>query len=97
MQRFGNVDQAINMRAAQYVRMSTDHQKYSIQNQSDAIAEYAARRGFDVVRTYADAGRSGLRFEGRNGLKQLITDVQSRRADYEVILVYDVSRWGGCG
>jgi DNA invertase Pin-like site-specific DNA recombinase len=74
--------------------MSTDHQKYSIQNQSDAIAEYASRRGLSVVRTYADAGRSGLRFGGRNALKQLIADVQSRQNEYDVVLVYDVSRWG---
>ena len=29
-------------RAAQYVRMSTDHQQYSIASQKAAIAEYAA-------------------------------------------------------
>lgn len=82
------------LRAAQYVRMSTDHQKYSIQSQVDTIAEYAARRGLAVVRTYADAGRSGLRLGRRNALKQLIGDVRDRQNDYEVILVYDVSRWG---
>jgi DNA invertase Pin-like site-specific DNA recombinase len=81
-------------RAAQYVRMSTDHQRYSILNQTVTIAEYAERRGFVVVRTYADEGRSGLRLERRDALKQLIADVQTGRNDYEVILVYDVSRWG---
>ena len=45
--------------AAQYVRMSTEHQQYSTTNQQDAIREYARRRGFEVVRTYADVGRSG--------------------------------------
>ena len=30
------------VRAAQYVRMSTDHQRYSTENQSDAIAAYGA-------------------------------------------------------
>jgi DNA invertase Pin-like site-specific DNA recombinase len=83
-----------SLRAAQYVRMSTDHQKYSIQNQSDAIAEYAERHGFSIVRTYADEGRSGLRLGGRNALRQLIADVQGRCSNYDVILVYDVSRWG---
>ena len=48
-------------RAAQYVRMSTEHQRYSTENQGDAILEYAARRGLEVVRTYADEGKSGLR------------------------------------
>jgi DNA invertase Pin-like site-specific DNA recombinase len=29
------------MRGAQYVRMSTEHQQYSTQNQADKILEYA--------------------------------------------------------
>jgi DNA invertase Pin-like site-specific DNA recombinase len=82
------------VRAAQYVRMSTEHQQYSTANQEDAIREYAQRRGFDVVRTYADEGKSGLSVAGRESLRQMIDDVQSGRADYQAILVYDVSRWG---
>jgi DNA invertase Pin-like site-specific DNA recombinase len=81
-------------RAAQYVRMSTDHQKYSTQNQEDAIAEYAALHTLTIVRTYADEGRSGLRLDRRQGLKDLISDVLTGRADFDRILVYDVSRWG---
>ena len=81
-------------RAAEYVRMSTDHQKYSTENQADAIRQYAARRGLEIVRTYADAGKSGLRIDGRDALKQLIEDVQNGSADFTTILVYDVSRWG---
>jgi len=83
-----------NVRAAEYVRMSTDHQKYSTENQADAIRHYATARGIDIVRTYADAGKSGLKIEGRDALKQLIDDVQSGSADYTMILVYDISRWG---
>ena len=82
------------IRAAQYVRMSTDHQKYSTENQADAIAHYAATRGIEVIRTYADQGKSGLRLEGRDALKLLINDVQNGQADFSTILVYDVSRWG---
>ena len=81
-------------RAAQYVRMSTEHQRYSTENQSDAIAHYAEQRGIEIVRTYSDEGKSGLRIQGRDGLKQLIDDIQSGRADYEAVLVYDISRWG---
>jgi DNA invertase Pin-like site-specific DNA recombinase len=82
------------IRAAEYVRMSTEHQKYSTENQADAIREYAARRGIEIVRTYADAGKSGLSIEGRDALKLLIQDVESKRASFSTILVYDVSRWG---
>src|ERR1700674_3933956 len=83
-----------SVRAAQYVRMSTEHQKYSTENQSETLQQYAAKRGIEIVRTYADAGKSGLRLDGRDALKQLIDDVQSGRANFEAILVYDVSRWG---
>ena len=48
----------------------------------------------EIVRTYADEGKSGLRLDGRDALKQLIEDVQSGNADFTTILVYDVSRWG---
>ena len=82
------------MRAAEYVRMSTDHQKYSTENQSDAIRQYAEARGIEIVRTYADAGKSGLKIEGRDALRQLIEDVEAGTADFTLVLVYDVSRWG---
>ena len=50
--------------------------------------------GSRSVRTYSDEGKSGLRIQGRDGLKQLIDDIQSGKADYEAVLVYDISRWG---
>lgn len=81
-------------RAAQYVRMSRELQRYSIKNQLAAIAAYAEVHGLTIVRTYADEGRSGLRIKGRPGLIELIEDVQSGQADFDQILVYDVSRWG---
>lgn len=80
--------------AAQYVRMSTEHQQYSTENQADVIREYAARRGMAIVRTFSDAGKSGLTIDGRHGLKELIDVVQGGNADFKVILAYDVSRWG---
>ncbi len=74
--------------------MSTEHQQYSTENQAARIREYATRRGIEIVRTYADAGKSGLRIDGRASLQQLIKDVESGTADFTIILVYDVSRWG---
>jgi len=74
--------------------MSTDHQKYSTENQADAIKRYAEERGIEIVRTYADEGKSGLSVDGRHAFKNLIADVSQGRADFETILVYDVSRWG---
>lgn len=85
---------ATKARAAEYVRMSTDHQRYSTENQADAIREYAERRGFTIVKTYADHGKSGLSVAGRDALQTMLDDVRSGRADFQTILVYDVSRWG---
>jgi len=84
----------MSIRAAEYVRMSTEHQKYSTENQADAIRKFAARRGIEIIRTYADAGKSGLKLDGRDALKALIADVEGGWADYSTIIVYDVSRWG---
>lgn len=81
-------------RAAQYVRMSTDHQQYSTANQRDAVARYARRHNLQVVRTYADEGKSGLALANRPGLLALLGDVTTGRADFDTVLVYDVSRWG---
>ncbi len=82
------------IRAAAYVRMSTEHQQYSTNNQMDVIREYAARRGMNIVKIYSDEGKSGLNIQGRDSLGQMISDVQSETADFACILVYDVSRWG---
>jgi DNA invertase Pin-like site-specific DNA recombinase len=82
------------VRAAQYVRMSTEHQQYSIANQIATISEYATSHGFDIVRTYSDEARSGIDLKRRPGLRQLLDHVITRIADFEAVLVYDVSRWG---
>jgi DNA invertase Pin-like site-specific DNA recombinase len=81
-------------RAAQYVRMSTDYQRYSIENQAAVIAAYAQAHDLSIVRTYPDEGESGLTLKNRPGLLRLLDDVRSDHADFDHILVYDVSRWG---
>jgi len=94
----GSFDDGLNWiggsRAAQYIRMSTDHQKYSPENQRSVIAAYAAERQIDIVRSYEDYGRSGLTLLKRDALQELIDDVQRGRAEFDCVLVFDVSRWG---
>jgi DNA invertase Pin-like site-specific DNA recombinase len=80
--------------AAQYLRMSTDHQQYSLENQSAAIKTYADHNGFEIVRTYEDTARSGVILKHRAALQRLLADVVGGTSDYRAILVYDVSRWG---
>ena len=85
---------SISIPVAQYLRMSTENQQYSLQNQADTIAKYALEHGFEVVKTYSDAAKSGLFLRNRNGLKQLLKDVVEGLAGFRAVLVYDVSRWG---
>lgn len=87
-------DPAGPIRAAAYVRMSTEHQQYSTENQACAIEAYASERGIEIVKTYADQGKSGLRLDGRDALQKLLKDVENGQAGFSAVLVYDVSRWG---
>lgn len=80
--------------AAQYLRMSTEHQQYSIANQSAAIALYAAAHKIGIIRSFVDEGKTGRSIKNRRGLQTLIETVTSGDADFDLILVYDVSRWG---
>lgn len=79
--------------AAQYLRMSTEHQQYSLDNQSAAIERYAVLHGFYISHTYSDEAKSGLILKNRSGLRRLLHDAVNR-PPYKIILVYDVSRWG---
>lgn len=83
-----------NVPVVAYVRMSTDHQKYSTENQLDVIRSYATARGLQILRIFEDTGRSGLRLDGREALQNLMAEVRTGHADFKAILVYDVSRWG---
>lgn len=82
--------------AAQYLRMSTEHQQYSIDNQREYISKYAEEQGISIRYTYDDAGKSGLKIADRPGLCSLLNDIYDARITVSVILVYDVSRFGRC-
>ena len=79
---------------AQYLRMSSEAQEYSLQNQEAAIGEFAKSHGFCIVKNYSDPARSGLTLAKRQGLRELLADVTSGHNAYRSVLVYDVSRWG---
>lgn len=80
--------------AAQYLRVSTERQEYSLELQSAAISTYAAEHGFTISQTYCDEARSGLHLARRAALSQLLRDVVSGSNQFRAVLVYDVSRWG---
>jgi len=81
-------------RAAIYVRMSSRPQDHSIEHQCARLYAFAEEHGIEITKMYADAGKSGLSINNRDGLRELIDDVLGGTADFQMVLVYDVSRWG---
>ena len=77
-----------------YMRMSTEHQKYSVENQTIAITEYATKHGIELVKEYVDDGKSGLTIGGRPSLQRLLRDVELGNQGFDMILVLDITRWG---
>ena len=80
--------------AAQYLRVSSEHQRYSIDCQREHIELHAVEHGLTIIRTYIDHAKSGVSLRNRSGLKQLLADVTAGQVEYRIILVYDISRWG---
>lgn len=82
------------IRCAAYMRYSSKKQgKTSIQTQRKEISAYAKRRGWTVVKEYIDRGFSG-RNEERPEFKNMLADaLGKKRADWDVLLVRDLSRF----
>ncbi|HHI6101139.1 TPA: recombinase family protein, partial [Escherichia coli] len=57
-------DKNHRVRVAQYLRMSTDHQQYSLHNQSEYIKDYAEKNNMEIAYTYDDSGKSGVSIVG---------------------------------
>jgi len=75
------------MKVALYLRVSTTEQETA--NQRPALEDYAARRGYQVVATYAESG-SAWRNGHQTELAQLVQDAQ--RAKFDVVLVWALDR-----
>ncbi len=63
------------MRVAIYARCSTQEQ--SVDLQVDALRDYAAARGFEIVHEYVDEAVSGAKAK-RPALDQLLSDAHRR-------------------
>ena len=73
-------------RAAMYVRMSTEHQQYSTENQADTIRKYADQHNFSIVKTFVDHGKSGVKLFSRTALIELLREAESGTADSRPLL-----------
>jgi site-specific DNA recombinase len=78
--------------AVGYVRMSTDKQETSPEQQKQEIQAYAAKHGYTVLKWYADLGISGDKTEKRLQFQQMIADAEAGR--FKAILCWDQDRFG---
>lgn len=99
MARAGTVNaprgsKARRVRAVGYVRRSTDRQEQSIGDQKQAIEAYAAEHELRLLRFYVDDAISGTSTVGRRAFQELVEHAQRPSCDLDLILVYDVKRFG---
>ena len=83
-------------KAAIYARCSTDMQDQSISDQIKAIRDYAGKNGFCIVEdaVFVDEGKSGVMLKHRAAFNKMIKEIESGKAEFNHVLVYDVSRFG---
>jgi len=80
------------MRAITYHRVSTGKQAesgLSLDDQADRTTADLARRGWEHVGTYTDAGRSGRSMTGRPELRAALAELASGEADALVVAKLD--------
>ncbi len=79
--------------AVGYIRMSTDKQEDSPEQQRAEITKLAKREGYRVLRWYEDHGISGAKTHKRPEFRSMIRDAESR-GDFKAILCWDQDRFG---
>ncbi len=82
-------------KATQYARASTDMQGQSVPDQLKATSAFAKQHDYQIVgEPFIDDGKSGVLTKYRPAFLKLMNLIQSGHAEFNCILVYDVSRWG---
>jgi DNA invertase Pin-like site-specific DNA recombinase len=81
------------MKAALYLRRSSNRQPQSIEDQRRVCLRFAEANDLEVVAEYKD-GKSGTDSRNRKSFLQMINDAEAPGCAFSHILVYDVSRFG---
>jgi DNA invertase Pin-like site-specific DNA recombinase len=79
---------------AYYRHSAQERQENSIPIQRDQVREWAEQHGVEIIKEFADHGKSGLNSEGRPAFNEMMDEWVTKRNDFQYILCLDVSRWG---
>ena len=85
------------MNAVLYARVSTDDQseRGTIEGQIEFGQKYAELHQLNLIKIYKDDGISGTyELQERNGGKELLNDITSKRVKADILLVYKLDRLG---
>jgi len=82
------------MKAAIYARVSSDKQDtdLSLNAQLKALRDYAAHKGYIVVREFVDEAESG-RTASRPAFREMIALARAKKPPFEAILVWKLNRF----
>jgi site-specific DNA recombinase len=79
--------------AVSYIRMSSDLQEASPDQQRAEVVKLAAKHGYKIIREYFDQGISGDATDKRTAFLKMIRDAEEK-ADFAAILCWDQDRFG---
>jgi site-specific DNA recombinase len=79
--------------AVAYIRMSSDKQDASPDQQRAAIAKLEAKEGYRIIREYVDEGISGDATEKRTDFLRMREDATTKR-DFQAVVCWDQDRFG---
>lgn len=82
-----------NLKAALYIRVSTEEQAIDGQSpsaQEETLRQYCSAFGINVFDTYMDLGFSGKSLRDRSELKRLVKDCGEKK--FDIVLVWKISR-----
>ena len=84
--------QAALIPAVSYLRMSSDRQETSIDEQRVEVVKYAKLHGYQITREYIDEGISGDATEKRKAFQRMIADAEKKT--FKAVLCWDMDRFG---
>ena len=80
------------MKCVLYARYSSENQtENSIEGQLRECSEFAERKGYKVIKTYADRAISGKKADNRPQFMQMITD--SKQKNFDAVIVWKIDRF----